>query len=106
MKALLNPKKRRASNSSVGAAAPRVFLTRITCLCKIWGDYTFDLLADETNRYAAQKGIECWEDVSAEEMQSFIGVQLAMGMVRLPSMYNYWSTNPILSAPGIVKGMG
>ena len=74
--------------------------------CKIWGDDTFDLLADETNRYAAQKETEGWEDVSAEEMQSFIGIQLAMGMVRLPSMYDYWSTNPILSAPGIVKGMG
>ena len=31
---------------------------------------------------------------------------MAMGMVRLPSMYDYWSTNPILSPHGIVKGMG
>ena len=37
---------------------------------------------------------------------SFIGIQLAMEMVRLPSIYDYWSTNPILSAPGIVKGTG
>ena len=74
--------------------------------CKTGGDNTFNLLADETNRYAAQKGTEGWEDVSAEEMQSFVGIQLAMGIVRLPSMHDYWSTNPILSAPGIVKGMG
>ena len=55
---------------------------------------------------AAQKGTEGWEDVSAEEKQSFVGIQVAMGKVLLPSMYDYWSTNPILSAPGIVKGMG
>ena len=74
--------------------------------CKICGEDTFDLLADQTNLYAAQKGMESWEDVSAEEMQSFVGIQLAMGMVQLPSMYDYWSTNPILSAPGIIKGIG
>ena len=34
------------------------------------------------------------------------GIQLAMGMVRLPSMYDYWSINTILNAPGIVTGMG
>ena len=39
-------------------------------------------------------------------MQSFVGIQLAMGMVQLPSMYDYWSTNPILGAPRIVRGMG
>lgn len=75
-------------------------------VCKIWGAETFDILAKETNLYAAQKGTDSWEDISAEEMQSFVGIQLAMGMVRLPSMYDYWSTNSILSAPGIVKGMG
>ena len=35
---------------------------------KIWGggDDTFDLLTDETNLHAAQKGTGGWEDVSAE----------------------------------------
>ena len=75
-------------------------------VCKIWDAETFNILADETNLYAAQKGTGSWEDVSAEEMQSFVGIQLAMGMVQLPSMYDYWSTNPILSAPRIVRGMG
>ena len=72
--------------------------------CKIWGKTPLASL--QTNLYAAQKGTESWEDVSAEEMQSFVGIQLTMGMVRLPSTYDYWSTNPILSVPGIVKGMG
>ena len=72
--------------------------------CKIRGEDTFGLLADQTNLYAAQKGTESWEEVSAEEMQSFVGIQLAMGMVRLLSMYGYWSTNPILVHLELSKG--
>ena len=71
--------------------------------CKILGEDTFALIVYETKLYAAQKGTANWEDVSAKEMQSFVGIQLAMG---LPLMYDYWSTNPILHAPGIVTGMG
>ena len=42
---------------------------------------------------------------SEEEMRSFLGIHLAMGLVRLPSLKDYWSTNPLLATPGIVKGM-
>ena len=38
-------------------------------------------------------------------MRSFLGIGLAMGLVRLPSLKDYWSTNPLLATPGIVKGM-
>ena len=60
--------------------------------CKILGEDTFALIVYATKLYAAQKATANWEDVSAKEMQSFVGIQLAMGMGRLPLMYDYWST--------------
>ena len=74
--------------------------------CTVWGEDKFATIAHQTNFYAAQKNTAKWEDVRDEELKSFIGIQLAMGMVRLPSAYDYWSTNPILNAPGMVSGMG
>ena len=35
----------------------------------------------------------------------FVGIQLATGIVHLPSMQDYWSTNPLVGIPGIVGGM-
>jgi hypothetical protein len=40
-----------------------------------------------------------------EEMGSFLGIRLAMGLVRLPSLKDYWSTNPLLATPSIEKGI-
>ena len=72
---------------------------------QIWGDSTFKYLAERTNIYAAQKGTASWTDVSEEEMKLLVGIQLATGIVRLPSMQDYWSTNPLVGIPGIVGGM-
>ena len=74
--------------------------------CQIWGPDTFKDIATQTNLYASQKGTTTWTNVSEEEMQSFLGIHLAMGRVRLPFLRDYWSTNPLLGAPGMVKGMG
>ena len=45
-------------------------------------------------------------DVSEEEVKVVFGIHMAMGLVRLPSLRDYWSTNPRIGTPGIVKGMG
>ena len=73
--------------------------------CKVWGEETFQELAKQTNLYAAQKGTAAWVNTYEEEMRSFLGIGLAMGLVWLPSLKDYWSTNPLLATPGIVKGM-
>ena len=78
----------------------------IDFFCTIWGNNTFQEIAERTNLYAAQKGTISWEDISEDEMKSFVGIKLAMGIVLLPSLRDYWSTNPLLGTPGIVKGMG
>ncbi len=41
-----------------------------------------------------------WKDLSLEEMKAFIGIVLAMGLVRLPKMKDYWrKTCKILYLP-------
>ena len=73
--------------------------------CKVWGEETFQELAKQSNLYASQKGTTTRVDMNEEEMRSFLGIHLAMGLVQLPSLKDYWSTNPLLATPGIVKGM-
>ena len=72
---------------------------------QIWSEDTFKHIARQTNVYAAQKGTPNWEDVSEDEMKSFLGIHLAMGVVQLPSLQDYWSTHPLVGTPGIVRGM-
>ena len=64
--------------------------------CKIWGDGIFQELTEQSNLYTSQKGTATWVDTNEEEMYSFLGIHLAMGLVRLPSLKDYWSTNPLL----------
>ena len=73
--------------------------------CKIWGDDTFQHIADQSNLYAQQKQTAEWVTTSEKEVQSLVVIQLVMGIVRLPSMYDYWNTNPLLNTPGITLGM-
>ena len=54
--------------------------------CKVWGEETFQELAEQTNLYASQKGTATWVDTNEEEMKSFLRIHLAMGLVRLPSL--------------------
>ena len=73
-------------------------------------DYLFLLLGDdffpasstETNRYAHQKGFDDFHTSSAE-IAAFVG--LNMGIVNLPKLLDYWSTNPLLQHPWFVLVM-
>ena len=38
-------------------------------------------------------------------MKLFMGIHLAMGVHKLPSVEDYWSQHPLLGAPGISRGM-
>ena len=50
-----------------------------------------DTILTKTNRYAAQK--DCNFETMAGEMKAFLGINLIMGINRLPSFENYWSTD-------------
>ncbi|VDD85673.1 unnamed protein product [Enterobius vermicularis] len=50
------------------------------------------LIVKETNRYAFSKDSQ-WEETSAYEMRKFLALTMQMGVVKLPAISNYWSTD-------------
>lgn len=63
-------------------------------------------MVDQTNLYATQflssgehipksSRIHAWEPTSAPEMKKFVGILAYMGIVRLPSIRDYWSTKKL-----------
>ena len=65
-------------------------------------DEFYDQLLVETNCYAIQQREEknnfnLWSPVTKEELMAFVGLNIAMGIISLPSIDDYWSTDPILS---------
>ena len=62
----------------------------------------FDVIADETNRYAEQvfvkKGARDsdWTQTDAREMKAYIGLYILMGIHQLPSLDMYWSQDKFI----------
>ena len=52
-------------------------------------------IVQQTILFAAQKGKVL--NFCIEEIKAFIGINVAMGMLHLPQVKDYWSTNKILS---------
>ena len=62
----------------------------------------YDELVIQTNLYANQqraiKGdTTTFVPITKAELMAFIGINIAMGVVSLPSLKHYWTTDPILS---------
>ena len=60
-------------------------------LSMLWPATLCELIALETNRYALQRGVAKWRDVSTAEIWTFLGIVILMGIKRLPRISNYWS---------------
>ena len=62
-------------------------------------DELLGMIVDQTNLYAAQiMKIEVyskWVLLTFPELKAYLGFYILMGLVRMPAMYAYWSTNPI-----------
>ena len=62
-------------------------------------DEHLGMIVDQTNLYAAQiMKIEVyskWVLLTVPELKAYFGFYILMGLVRMPAMYDYWSTNPI-----------
>ncbi len=60
-------------------------------------------MVEETNIYAnllrgncpltARSRLRNWRDVDVPEMKAFIGLTLNMGIVKVPTLQEYWSTD-------------
>ena len=54
-------------------------------------------IVQQTKLFAFQKGNDM--EFCIEELMAFIGLNVAMGMLHLPQVKDYWSTSKILSTP-------
>ncbi len=74
---------------------------------RFFTDEVWELIVVETNRYANSfvannSGSGAWIDTTENELKAFIGLLILMGIVRLPRLELYWSTNyPLINTPGI-----
>lgn len=75
------------------------------------GDDLWDLMVAETNRYAHQKlannpeRLARYREVSRAELKAFIAINIIMGIVKLPTLVLYWSTDDFFANHGIKKTM-
>lgn len=76
-------------------------------------DDLINLIIEETNRYGSDSKVEAsgnsravkWESISQDELFSFLGLCFLMGIVKKPSIPDYWSEEVILSTPIFSKVM-
>ena len=64
-------------------------------------------IVEQTNLYARQNPPSSsrykWFDITVEEPKAFIGVRIIMGLNVTHSYRDYWSLDPLLGAPAVVK---
>jgi len=85
--------------------------SELDILSFIFTDEIVEKIVTESNKYARQKlalkpqQLENWVDTTASEMKAFLGVCIIMGLNSLPSIADYWSSDPFLGNEGIKQVM-
>ncbi|XP_076034197.1 uncharacterized protein LOC143020994 isoform X3 [Oratosquilla oratoria] len=86
--------------------------TPFQCFQKIFPDKIYEHVANETNKYAIymikkkqplprRSPFHAWTDVSVGEIKAFIAIEMAMGLVRKPSLRSYFAKLCLLTeTPG------
>ncbi|MEQ2169541.1 hypothetical protein GOODEAATRI_026214, partial [Goodea atripinnis] len=59
---------------------------------QFFDDDLFQHIAEQTNLYSCQL-IEASINTTVYEITSFVGIKVIMGVVRMPSMNDYWAEN-------------
>ncbi|XP_026735864.1 piggyBac transposable element-derived protein 4-like [Trichoplusia ni] len=70
-----------------------------------FSDDVLQMIVDQTNLYASQVGNRNWTPTTVEEIKAFLGVLIQMGIHVLPSIEDYWSSDPVLQVPEIAETM-
>jgi hypothetical protein len=69
----------------------------------IFGDDFFQMIADETNRFAKQKHAtkpdDKWFDVSADEIKAFFAICILQSQVKKNTLRSYWSERKSTETP-------
>ncbi len=61
-------------------------------------------IVEQTNRYA-QRYLACntvptpWSPVTANDILAYLALNIAMGIINLPSVHDYWSTEEVTALP-------
>lgn len=90
---------------------PKLFLSapgitkEIDYFLEIFDDTLFSLIVDQTNLYAQQKPVRNWVPLTVQELKSYIGCLILMGIHPLPRLENYWSSDPLLGYKGVYEVM-
>lgn len=63
------------------------------------------LLVEQTNLYAQQNNTQHWENTTDDEIRSFIGLLIAMGLHGLPAFRLFWSTDPLFRVQPVADVM-
>lgn len=78
-------------------------LSPIQLFEKFFDKEVMDLIVNESNTYAQQQNHEI--DFDESYVRRFIGILILSGYNTLPSIDDYWSTNPCLGNPIIKQSM-
>jgi len=78
-------------------AAPTEFFNQV------YTQELIDLIVEQTNLYAEQRGVTGWVDTTAMEIKAFLGFVMATSVHRVPRLNNIWSSDWILSVPALAK---
>ena len=57
----------------------------------------------QQNLQAQSKDHSTWTEVTLQELKEFLRLLIAMSIHRLPSTWNYWSTDWVLGLPAFAK---
>ena len=60
----------------------------------LWPDSLCEYIASQTNAYAIEKGAQNFVDTNGEEIWLYLGINILMGYNRLPTIADYWGTEP------------
>jgi hypothetical protein len=71
---------------------------------EMFPDSLVDIILFQTNLYA-QQAQKPYTPATKQELKTFLGLNILMGIKRLPSYRDYWSTGPDLNDPFISKQM-
>ena len=71
----------------------------LDCLLLLWPASLCDLIADETDRYAYERGTAKWRNTSTAEIWTFLAISILMGIKILPSIKLYWSGDALHTLP-------
>ncbi|KAL2089315.1 hypothetical protein ACEWY4_014003 [Coilia grayii] len=87
-------RKERFEHQSAAAAsefrAPDELSSACSYFVQFFDGDLFQLIAEQTNLYSCQL-IGASINTNVDELKSFVGIKLIMGVVRMPSMDDYWA---------------